>query len=164
MHLPTDFGYFNFTPAEDDLWQLGVLDDRRSDEQLGEPPTIIIDEPLNNQQLVIDERWNTNRPIIHESLWPFLKNSILNDSMSGRNDFSDSFVRGMYTLISYGNSVDSQYATSGRELRSARGRRGAGLSNHPAVIWGEKVARIDYSSLELSIGPIHFAAIDMGVN
>ena len=164
VRSPSAFGVFKFTPPEDPHRKMGVLDDQRGEDQSGVSPAEMSDAPLSDIQRGIEVCWAAQKPMAHMALWPFLKKAILKGAQEGGWGYSDCAVIALDVLISDGNSMDAQYATTGGELWLARGRSTTGARKPKSAARGDRLSCVDYAACEVSFGHLHCGSIDTGVN
>ena len=159
--LPLDFGMTNFSDMEEKTRSLYQMqDDWIFHDDVN---TVLIMEPadLKPREQKLQAWWDAYKPEMAERTIPFVRKTMLNNA-----DPSISFealcILALGHLAEGGAKIDQVCAKTALEGLRAKGQGRVGKGAPANVVFAPRMNCADYVIQNVSIGALHFAAVDMG--
>ena len=152
---------FNFSDLEEPTRKLRITDDSWLFQDEVDPilgPTASIPSAPQEE---LEQWWTANKPLISDRLVPFVRNLMLSEN-NPCQFFAESYAHSLECLSEGGAALERNLATQALESWTKQSSERAGRNPPTAVSFGEKIKCIHYVAQALSVGELHFTAVDMG--
>ena len=159
--LPLDFIMTDFSDMEEKtrlLYQLGegwLFHDEVN--PILVPPMIDLDP----RQEELDLRWQSYQPDMAERIAPFVRNVMINGKDLSMN-FRDSRVLALDRLAEGGSGTEQILAKAALGAMKLKESGRVGKEKSDIATFGTRMKCTDYTAQSISIGALHFTAVDMG--